>query len=358
MPATVQAGDLRDLVTTTLSELGRMKMTDMMSDYLNTMVLSRVIAPTKTTKSTGKSISFNAITGTNESAKMVGMYNVDNISGKDVMTTGDVPWRHATWNYMFDQREPVMNAEPAKIVDLVKTRRYGALGSGIELMEQKLWRCPASSNVLDPYGLQYWIVKSATDAATDTARNGFNGGVPASGYTTVGGISPTTYRRWNNYADAYTAIAKDDLVAKMRRAAHYTNFKKLVEEVPDYNRGQDIMICTNYDVVAQMENMLQAQNEDLGPDIAYGDGEVVFKRHPVMPVFELDKDTSDPVYGIDFGTFTTEVLKGWWMKEKTLTDVPGQSTVTAVITHCSFNLMCRDRRKNWVISTSTTNLPA
>lgn len=346
----LQASGIGDLVTTTLSELGRLKFTDLMSDYQNTIALKRIMKKAKMTFDSGKSVSFNVITDHNNSARFVGLGATDQVDIPNVMTTGDVPWRHITWNWAMEGREPIMNAAPAKIVDLIKTRRIAAFGSAIIKFEQALWQAPATTDTTSPYGIPYWVVKSNT--ATTTA-DGFNGNVP-SGYTTVGGISPTTYPRWKNYATQYTAISKDDLVRKWRRASVYTDFMPLVDEIPVYNTGDDYGYYTNYSVLGTLEELLEAQNDDLGNDVASMDGKTLFRRTPVTFVKQLDLDTTNPVYGINWGEFKAMGLRGWWMKETVQEVYPGQHTVAATHTDCSFNFFCRNRRRNFVLATDTT----
>ena len=212
----LQATDIADLVTTTLNDLGRLKFTDLMSDYQRTVALKRLIKKNKMTFDSGPEIAFNAITGDNGSARWVGMGASDVVDIPNVMITGKMPWRHITWNWAMDGREPVMNSGASKIVDLIKTRRIAAMGSAIIKFETAFWRVPASTDTVTMYGLPYFVVKSNTAVTTN---DGFNGSVP-SGYTTVANINPTTYDRWRNYATQYTTISKDDLVPKLRRMAH------------------------------------------------------------------------------------------------------------------------------------------
>jgi hypothetical protein len=351
----LQAGDLADLVTTTLKDLGRLKFTDLMSDYQNTIALKRLMKKSKMTFDSGYEAQFNLITDHNNSFRFVGLYESDRIDVKNVMATASVPWRHSTWNWAIDGREISMNGSPAKIVDLAQARRIAAFGSAIIGFERAFWRVPAATDTTTPFGIPYYVVKSAT-AATSANADGFNGTLP-SGYTTVAGISPTTQPRWANYADAYTAVTKDDLIRKMRRAYVYTDFMPLVDDIPSYNTGDDYGIYTNYAVLGPMEEILESQNEDLGSDVASMDGKVLFRRTPVSFVKELDLDTTNPIYMLNWGELKTQGLKGWWMKETVEEKYPGQHTVSATLTDCTYNLTCRNRRRQAVISNGTT-LPA
>lgn len=348
--ATLQAGDIADLVTTTLDELGELKFTDLMSDYQNTIALKRLMKKGKMTFTAGTQVDFNVITDENHSARFVGLGEDDIVDIPNVMTTGKVPWRHITWNWGIERREVAMNRSPRKIVDLTKTRRIAAFGSAIIKFEQRFWKVPAVTDNVNPFGIPYYVVKSATANTTNT---GFNGTVP-SGYTVVANLNPTTYPRWANYAGPYTAVTKDDFVRKARHMANYTDFKPLVDDMPVYNTGNDIGQYCNYALLSALEEILEDQNDDLGPDVASQDGKTVFRRVPVTFVKELDLDTTNPFYMLNWGELGTMGLRGEWMNETAQPIMPGKHTVSATFTDCTFNLLCRNRRRQGVLSNGTT----
>lgn len=352
--AVLQASGIADLVTTTLRDLGRLKFTDLMSDYQSTVALKRLMKKNKMTFDSGYEIAFNLITNHNNSARFVGLGAQDVVDVPSVMLTGNIPWRHVTWNWAMERREPKFNGAPAKIVDLIRTRRIAALGAAILLFERAAWRAPSVTNTTDPYGIPYYVVKSST--ATDGAADGFTGNVP-SGHTTVAGINPTTYPRWKNYAGPYTAKTKDDLVRALRRAMFKTDFMALVDDIPEYNTGDDYAMYTNYKTIAALEEILESQNESLGTDLASMDGKVMLRRVPIVPLKQLDEDTTDPVYGINWGEFKTVGLRGEWMVETSEDRVAGQHTVAATHTDCTFNWLTHNRRRHFVLSNGTT-MPA
>ena len=155
----------------------------------------------------------------------------------------------------------------------------------------------------------------------------------------------------------YANVTKDDLVRKWRRMSVYTDFMPLVDEIPTYNLGDDLQGYTNYTLLAAMEELLLAQNDNLGPDLASMDGRVVIKRVPIMALKVLEDDTTNPLYFLNWGVFGSMGLRGEWMVESQIDKVAGQHTVAATHTDCSMNFICRDRRRNSVFSTNTT-MPA
>lgn len=349
----IQGNDYQDLVVTSLNQLGRLKFTDLMSDYQNTIALKRLIKKGKMNFTGGPSVEFRVIINTNGSARAVGLGYTAEVSIPNVMTFGSVPWRHVTWNWAMERRAIAMNAGAQKITDLVKVERTAAFGDAIKLFEHYFWRVPAVTDTISPYGIPYYVVKSNT-AATPANANGFNGLVPA-GYTTVANLNPTTYPRWANYATQYTVVSKDDCIRKLRRMLYYTDWKPLVDDVPQYSTGNEMGMYTNYSVIATMREILEAQNDNLGKDVApMDDSGVMVRRTELLPVIELDLDTTNPIYSINWGEMHTMGLTGEWMHETPVPVNPSQPTIAATHTDCTYNLLCRNRRKQGVIATNTT----
>lgn len=356
----LQATGVADVLITSLNQLGRLKFTDLMSDYNNTIALKRIFKQKKATIESGPEVQFNVIFDHNHSARHVSIGYVSRVDIPNLMGVGKMPWRHTTWNWAIERRLVAMNQGQAKIVDIAQTQRIGALGSAIILFEQTLWVCPSATDfALNPVGIPYFVVKSATDAITDTTNRGFNGGAP-SGYTLVANITPGTdfNGRYRNFADAYVAVSKDDLIRRMRNAQWRTDFMPLVDDIPTYDMGNDFGIYTNYKVRAKMVEILESQNEDLGSDMSSQEGKVIFLRTPVNAVKQLDGDTDDPVYMLNWGELGAMGLKGEWMHEQHFPAEANQPTISMTNTDCSWNLICRNRRRQSVLSTGTSGTAA
>jgi len=340
--ATLTTDEIADLITTTQKNLGRMKWTDLSTDLQEYIAMPNLIKKEKVQFDGGQAIQWNFMVNSNGQARNIGLFEVDNYNVTDVMKTASIPWRHTNTNYSIDAHEISINGDPAtRIVDLVKVRRVAALIDLAKLMETNFWGAPSSSSdEITPYGIDYWVVKNATE--------GFNGGIP-SGFSDVAGLSPTTYPRWKNWTAQYTTVSKPDLIAKMRQASTKTMFRPPVE-ISDYNRGNRYGYYTNYDVIGTMETLLENQNENLGNDLASKDGEVMFKRNPVKWVPELDSDAQDPVYGINWGVFYPVFLKGWYMKEDKARQHPNQHNVLVTDIDITYNWKCCDRRRLFIIN--------
>ena len=351
----IQAEAMGDLIRTTQNELGEMKWTDISTDLIEHVALSKLMKANKIEFSSGPQVQWDLMVDYNHSTRAVGLYASDVTDVPDVMAQGMIPWRHVTGSWAIDRREIAMNRTPRRIIELVKTRRIASLIGMAEYMEDRIWRVPAPTDTLNFFGIPYWITKSATPA-TQANNNGFNGTAPA-GYSSVGGVSPTTYPRWSNYTDIYTTVSKDDLVRKLRRAMTMTAFKPPAEGIPDFSTGNNYGVYTNYAVLGTLEEMLEAQNDNLGNDVASMDGKVMFRRNPVEYIPKLDDDTTDPVYGVNWGDLKIMGLRGEWLNETVIAVQPGQHTVSATHVDTSLNLISRNRRKHFVLA-KAVGLPA
>lgn len=337
---------LNDLVATTLRKLNRGKFTEIATDYQEFTALPRIMKQGVEVQDGGYGVQWDVMVTHSGSAENVGQGAQDNVNITDVMIQAQADWRFSTANWALLGPELAMNSGESKIVELIKTRETATMISLAVLMEANLWGPPvALSDTITPWGLNTWFPKSATE--------GFNGTVP-SGYTTIGNINPTTYPRWAAWTAPYTVFSKDDGIRALRKASRKTGFKPPVDGIRTLNTGDKYGQYTNLAGIQTLEETLEGQNENLGNDIASKDGEVMFRRGPVSWVPYLDADTTNPFYGINWGTMKLIVLKGWWLKRTPVPIYPGQHTMSAHFVDIQHQWVCYDRRRNYVASTGTS----
>lgn len=342
---TLTATQLNDLVATTLRDLGKPKFTEIATDLQRHTAMRNLLNKNRVVLSSGYGVQWDVMVNHAASASNVGLGASDNINIVDTMVQAQADWRNSTANWAIIGQEIDMNREPARIVNLLQERRIACMISLSELMEANFWGPPvALSDTVTPWGVNTWIVKNATE--------GFNGGVP-SGYTTIG-LNPTTYPRWNNWTFQYTSVSRDDFIRKMRKAATFTDFQPPVDGIPTPNTGDKYGFYTNYGVIGPLEEALESQNENLGSDIASQDGRTIFRRVPVTWVPKLEADTTNPIYGINWGWFKTYILSGWWLRETNVPIYPGQHTVSAHFLDCTYQWITKNRRCHFVGATGTT----
>jgi len=279
----------------------------------------------------------------NHSARTVELFEDDASNLTDTMEKGVVGPRHVNAHYIYDQREKAFQKGGVKIVDLIKTRYTGMMVSFYELLESLLWSKPTDSgNTKDPYGVAYWVVKNAVE--------GFNGGDPAGVADGRAGVSSVDYPRFSNWTAQYAAVAKDDLIRKMRRAHRKTQFRSPVSHSTPSLGGMKNGIYANDSVVGLMEEILETNNMNLGNDLASKDGRTMFKSTPITYAPKLDDDSTDPVYMLDWKWLAIGVLAGWQNNLTKPYMVKGKHLVRRVDLDASLNMICSDPRKQTVIS--------
>lgn len=352
--AVLQASGISDLLKTTLENVEKLKFTDITSSLQRYIAMSRLMKKNKVVFDAGVDFNFDLMTDDDGSAQFVGLRAQDTVNATDVMVRATVPWRHITWNWNIERREVAMNRSPLKIVDMAMLRRIASFISAVKKFEVKFWRSPGSGNDVDPYGVPYWIVKNATE--------GFYGGLP-SGHTTVAGLVPNNIlnddgtSRWANWTFQYTAITRDDLIRRMRKASEFVDFETPMPNMPTFNTGNDCAYYTTYAVRGAMVEILQGNNDNLGNELAKYQDSVMFMQKPVVWVPQLDEDTTNPVYGINWGEFKTAGLSGEWLHETVVPTMAGQHTVAVNFTDCTLNWFTHNRRRHFVGATGTT-MPA
>ena len=337
-----QAADIGDLVTSTLRDLGPGKWTDLSYDLQGYHTVKRLMKGNRIkTFDSGYEFQWQVMVASTSSARSVGLGAEDVVNIQDTMISGNHPFRHQTFNFAFEEREPAFNRGKAEIYDLVASRRHKARVDYMKLIEDQAWSNPASTSD-DIHGIPYWIVKASGTPS-------FQGGA-ASGYTTVGGINPTTYTQWKNWTGQYTLVTAEDLVVKLDDAMDYTAWMPPVDG-PSYNTGDQYEMYTTQSVRGSLKRIAMDQNDDLGFDLDPAYGQVMFRRTPIVWIPQIlgGGDTTNPIYGVNWGVMKWAVLRGWWMKQAPEAVVGDQHTVRVVHTDCTCNLFTMDRRRHFVL---------
>ena len=124
---------------------------------------------------------------------------------------------------------------------------------------------------------------------------------------------------------------------------------------PELGGGNpDWGLYTVHSVLATMRRLLQAGNDNLGPDVAKWAGDVVVKGTPVTWVPSLTNsdspayDSTAPFYGINWKTMEYFFKEGRNMVKHPPTQAPNQHTVRIRVMDNWGNFVCYDRRRNFV----------
>lgn len=336
---------ITDLVNLTRAEEGKNKITSNMLSMREYIAAPELFKKNRMTVESGDRIEYTYAYRNSGAAHHTKIGATETVNVVPMTVRGSIPWRFSTTNYMFDRREKGMNSGEARIFDLIKLRREGSVASWIELSEDTFFSKPADSTDDEtPFGLDYWIV-----GATGTPS--FQGGNPTGFSAGRADISSSTYTRFQNWAGVYTTISRADLVVKMREAAWQCGFKSPIN-LSEYSGKSNFAYYTTYDVVAAFETLLEGQNENLGNDVAAKDGMVKFRGNNIVAVPKLQRDNAatDPVYGIDWGTFKVVVKSGGWQYEHPPITPSSRPNEVIIYVDFQYNFCCYDPRRNFKLN--------
>lgn len=336
-----------DLITGSLDDLGRLKFNQIATTIQNYEVLGRILRKDRVGFGEGTGIQRSLMVKHSGNARMIGMYQTDTVNIQDVLQTISIDWRHTAVPYSYDRRELLMNRGFSKIVDILQLRRADAMISLAELMEDQFWQLPVDLD-LDVYGIPYWVIYESSTGGTFTTNTNtaFSAG--------PGGLDPATYTRWANWTQQYTNVTKADAIAKMRTAIRKIRFQSPVD-IPDFRRGRgdQYRIYVNEATLQDFEDLGEAQNENLGRDLAPMDGTMTFRRNPIVWVPWLDDNSvqTNPIYMLNFAYLQPVFLKGDYLRETEPDKAPGQHNTWEIWIDLTWNLLVTDRRCQAVLAT-------
>ena len=352
----LSAAQIADLVLMTQDDLGKLQWTEIAVDIQRFHALPQMLQEEKVQFGSGTGSSWNIMVDDSGAARHTGLYSEDQVNTGDVWQTATIDFRQTESHYAFDRGEVARNRDPARIVDLIQGKRADAMISLAKLMEITWWGKPVDVNdEITPMGIPFWIVKSITGTSAAAGAGGFNGGNPAGFTAGAGGLSSATFPNWANWAHQYADVTVDDLIRKMRKAYAFTEFISPVPH-PDYKRGEDrYVIYAPYDQVAEMEILAEKRNDNLQAELAHFGGQLTFRGNPVRWVPQLDSDSDNPIYFINWAVFFPIFLEGEYMVEDPPERAPNQHRVMQVFIDTTWNSRCTNRRLQAVLSTAADN---
>lgn len=339
--------EVADLIKTTRAAEGRLKFTSYAESLQEYEAYRNLILKKRTELQSGNAIETQVIMDPGEGARMTGLFGTDNVQIKDVWQKASVPWRHMTAQYGYEVREFLLNRDPARINDIVQSRRYVGMVNVAELLETQYWAAPtSSSDTLNMFGVPYWVTQSDTE--------GFNGANHSSFTAGKGGLSSTTYPRYKNYTAKYTVVSKQDLVKKMRTGFQQMGWRPILPGSEHWGAEKaKHVIYAPLSVIQSFEEIGESQNDNLGRDLAPMDGEMTFNGAPIRRAHKLEDSsvTNAPVYCLDHSTFQFVALKGDVLREGDPTPYGTSHNTLVVYIDLSANVVCRNLRRQAVFTT-------
>lgn len=386
----VNESSILDLVVATLPYFEKMKFSAPQK-YTTHPILNRQLA--KGMKlSSGVTAEKRVVIKPSGRAGFTQLYATKDYAHFDVLQKATAPWAHLTTDWMFDRREILMNREPQRIVDIMKTNRIASESDMANVYEENAWQTVVTeANEYGSFrGLPYWVSKGTS--------GGYNGKSTvdrsATAITTVGNINGNTAGQefWANYTQSYTnyidlwiagTITGDtftedalSILMAMNLAYEYTNFEAprtvenldLSDPLSSYVIYCDTKTKVAYNAIARAFNQGAV---NFGYDVAYNKGIATFNGTPLYKVPQLDSlagvvsgETAanavkasiygvHPIYFVNHNELETMVLRGNEFFEHKPMILPESGGNVAVINvDLSCQLMCGDRRKQALVFTA------
>lgn len=333
--------ELLDKVAGTLRSMNRPNWQNIAQQLQVYEVMGKWMKSDRMIEGDGRSIARWLMTNIPDACRHVGELEEDVVNLENLMDEMEVPFVKLTTNYPILRSEVEDNKGKSLIFNVLEPRRAARMLNVAQTLETTAWAAPDATDARKPWGVPYYVVKNATQ--------GFNGGRPT-GYTTVAGIDPTVVTDWTNWTDAYVTASQTDLIYRLKLAMIRTRFISPIS-VPDNRRGleQRFRIYCNVPSYLSIETLYRNQNQDLGWDLGPGDGNIVLKGHPFVPIPILDSDTSNPFYGLDMNTFYPVVKSGSNFRETGPRWAPRQHDTLVVYVDHRYNYLCTDRSANFVL---------
>jgi len=335
--------DIADMITTTQYDLGEGRFQQIAQELQQYEFMGNILTKRGgvRTLSSGLGIQETLMHSIGGLSRWVGLFDEDSYDFKDLLKKMQVQWCRLTDTMTYERRMILENKGKARINNVIAPQKHAMMLRVAQTLENAFFGTPDADNNLVMWGLKYWIVKNSSE--------GFNGGA-ASGFTTVGNINLTEVPTFKNYTNTYTSVTKADLIKKLRSAHRQTKWKSPVTKAQFRgDTGMERVLYMNETTISSMEDLGEAQNENLGRDLAPYDDEIVFKRHRLIWVPDLDDDTSYPIYMIDKNTFVPFVLKGDYLRQSDAHKAPNQHNTFVSEIDLSINTVCVNRRNNAVL---------
>jgi hypothetical protein len=338
-----------DLAMITLSKFHRLSYSNIATEYTH-LFFTKILRTKKVQIDGGKDIRFFLSSGNAGTARPTTMFDQDLTGIVPVMKEANVPWRLYTANYSYSIEEPDFQSQPETLVDQLKAREAREIEGLLELMESEIWSAPSSPTDNHMWGIPLWIQKAANTTP------GFLGGDPSGFSSGLAGIPVASEPNWRNYAGRYVDVSVDDLIRKIKSAVRKTAFESYEgTNVPELSPGKGPMceMYTTESVIDKLERIAEQRNDNLGKDVAKYMDQVTIAGRPVHYVPYLDANTDDnPIYGCNWRKMAPYVQRGWNMKRTGPNRAPLQRHVRTVHLDLHANLVCTDRRRQFVLNTA------
>lgn len=298
-------------------------------------------------------------------------YQRDALNNPESYTTGNLLIQaSAYWAYMkdgwaIDDREPGFkrSASSSEIVSLFDTKRRNLWNSIYKNEELNKWTLAAypndgTSGFIRCKGIPNYLVKASSSTVAAVTSH-------PSGYSSVDGVSRSTYPQTANYGATYTDMI--DLDTKMSTAFYKMSWTPPMQVGQTANGTGNYVIETTFDTRQKYRQMLRASNSNIGTDFGKyygavdGMGNVVYMGVPMVAISALSDstlrdgttndayDSTNPVYMRDKSTWQLIAAKGDFLREDPPHRKDNPKRVVSFDVFSTHSRVCVDPSKNCVL---------
>lgn len=341
-----------DLQVGTLPKIEYLSVVDYTTDLQEFLFTEQVMNQANVKEASGDSFEWKVQVASTGSAQNVGADYLDNPAQADTMVTATADWRFVKVDWATNKRINALNSGKERIVDMELAQERAAMVSMFELLEYNAaGPSVASTDTITPWGLRTWLTRQT--GSTAYSADGFVGGKLTAGPTL--GISDTLYPRHKNWYGQYTSITDGDFVSRLKKGLRRTNFKPPTKTMPELGGRMQRMFFATEEVVAGVEDLLKASNENLGLDITRYLGTPVIQRMPLHWWPALETDTTGPIYFVNMGDVIIYRQQGWWMRKTHFEDYPGQHLNKADFLDSGYQMVMPNKRRSGVLAKNVAN---
>jgi hypothetical protein len=340
MALTLTTEEIDDMVKSTLGRMDPPKFSQIATDLQRYEVMSRWLKKDRVVLQGGRRIEDTFMDKTEGVAEHKGHHEPDNVRIGVHLAEMNVPWRTIDTHWGWDRKEVLMNMGRALRVKILSPRRAAAMIDLAKQLEVKAFgAAPATTDEVDPYGIQFWVVTNATA--------GFNGAYPGSWTLSNYPIDLTAHPNQKNYSGTYAAYNDDNLLEQMRVMHDETDWESPITMKDFYQGfGQDLRYYCNQGLRRKFRRLARLQNDNLGLELdAFRDP--VFNRHQIVRIPYLDNNepNTDTVFQIDHRSFKISILQGDYLRQTGPQQVAGHHNDQVIFIDLTYNYRCLDRRR-------------
>jgi hypothetical protein len=370
MPS-ITASDIGDIVTFYLEDYSEKKTwSDAVRDYQHFITADELFTKRRVDAPASEKCTWNLKVDRAQNTTADSFFKPDSLNRVDLGTKGELKWHFQKTHFMVEKREPAMRSKSrTQILDYLKMQESDMYDGFFEQNEDWFFTLPTYPNDGTagdplPFGLPYWITKY-----TSTAPFGFNGAYPT-GYTAgKGGVSDTTYSKWKNGTGLYASMSDSDFVALLSQCFDKCHFRAprggFGENVP----ARNYQLMSSYKPWQDYQHHIYGSNDDTGMDAGKwrggkpGDnfGYNIFRGIQwewVPALTEVGGDARDlrePVYGINWDTFSLKTYDNLFMDRSDPIDLDGQHNTVVQWMDTAYQIVCNSLRQNFVIAAATAS---